>query len=184
MWPRLILLLGLSFHVGFSLYSPTSLAQEKDKLMSEVIKPAIPTAAMVGQGMLSYAFWDIYTATLYAPDGVWNAAKPFALSLEYYRSINSKDIADRSVQEMRKQGFSNEVTLAAWNAQMKTIFPNVKKGTQLTAIYQPAQETIFYNGITPIGVIKGDEFGQWFFAIWLAEKTSEPTLRRALLGLP
>ncbi len=170
-------MLGLFFHALHGL------ALEQNTPARETIALAVPAASIVGQGVLSYAFWDIYKATLYAPDGLWHAAKPFALSIEYYRALNGKDIADRSVQEMRKQGFSDEVTLAAWHSQMKAIFPNVKKGTMLTAVYTPAKQTTFYQGDDTIGAIKGDDFGQWFFAIWLAEKTSEPKLRRALLGL-
>jgi hypothetical protein len=82
-----------------------------------------------------------------------------------------------------KQGFTDEVTLADWNSQMKAIFPDVKAGTVLTAISQPGKQTTFYDGATIIGSIKGDDFGKAFFGIWLAEKTSEPKLRRALLGL-
>lgn len=149
----------------------------------EAILEALPGASVVGRGILSYAFWDVYKATLYAPKGRWSPAQPFALSIEYYRAIDGDDIADRSVQEMRKQGFNDEVKLAAWNAQMKDIFPDVKDGLILSAVYLPGKQTAFYSGGTVIGSIKGDEFGKMFFGIWLDEKTSEPDLRRALLGM-
>lgn len=152
-------------------------------LANEVISTSVPSASVVGRGILSYAFWDVYEATLYAPKGQWNPAKPFALSIEYYHEIDGKDIADRSVQEMRRQGFSDEIKLAAWNAQMKAIFPNVKDGTVLSAVYLPGKQTTFYSESRTIGTIKGDDFGRLFFGIWLNEKTSEPELRRALLGL-
>lgn len=142
----------------------------------------VPDAAVVGRGKLSYAFWDIYEATLFAPQGRWDPARPYALSIAYYRGIDGKDIADRSVQEMRKQGFQDEVKLAAWHTQMKEIFPNVRDGSVLSAVFTPGQQTLFYHGEAVIGAIKGDEFGQLFFGIWLGEKTSEPDLRNALLG--
>lgn len=152
-------------------------------LASETILASVPSASVVGRGVLSYAFWDVYEATLYAPKGRFDPEKPFALSIEYYHSINGKDIADRSVQEMRKQGFNDEIKLAAWNGQMKAIFPDVEDGTVLSAVYRPGNQTIFYNGNKAIGSIKGDDFGRLFFGIWLGERTSEPELRRALLGL-
>lgn len=179
----------LFFFVGvFFLYSLQVSALEKNtasinSTIPETLMTDVPGAEIVGQGVLSYAFWDVYKATLFAADGVWMQNKPFALSLEYYRTIKGKDIADRSVQEIRQQGFTNEVALAAWNSQMKAIFPDVKNGTVLTAIYLPGKQTTFYQGTDSIGAIKGDEFGTLFFGIWLAEKTSEPQLRRALLGL-
>lgn len=150
---------------------------------TEKILAAVPEASVVGRGVLSYAFWDVYKATLYAPDGKFDPREPFALSIEYFVSINGADIADRSTQEIRKQGFSDEAKLAAWNAQMKAIFPDVRDGTVLSAAYIPGKKTVFFSGDTMIGSIDGDDFGQRFFGIWLDEKTSEPKLRRALLGL-
>lgn len=149
---------------------------------SDVPLTLLPQASVVGRGTLSYAFWDVYEATLYAPQGRWEQAKPFALSLKYYHAIEARYIADTSVREIRKQGFSDEVKLAAWNTQMKAIFPDVRPGTVLTAIFLPGQETTFYNGENVIGSIKGDEFGNLFFDIWLGENASEPRLRRELLG--
>ncbi|HWV14502.1 MAG TPA: chalcone isomerase family protein [Cellvibrio sp.] len=157
--------------------------QTNSVFANEKILAAVPDAAIVGSGVLSYAFWDIYQATLYAPQGHWNSAQPFSLSITYYRAIKGTDIADRSVQEMRKQGFLDEVKLAAWHAQMKSIFPNVNHGTVLSAVFMPEKHTIFYKGTDTIGSIKGDDFGQLFFGIWLDPKTSEPKLRRELLGL-
>tara|TARA_R110002072_G_scaffold258723_1_gene417398 strand:+ start:170 stop:688 length:519 start_codon:yes stop_codon:yes gene_type:complete len=150
----------------------------------DIIGKAVPDARMVGQGVLSYAFWDIYQATLYAPEGQWDWSQPFALSIDYFRALDGRAIADRSAQEMRDQGFTDEVRLAAWHGQMAAIFPDVQKGTRLTAIHMPGAETVFYNNDTAIGTIQDVEFGRRFFAIWLAENTSEPGLRQALLGTP
>lgn len=151
-------------------------------LGADVILTSIPNASVVGKGVLTYAFWDVYEATLYAPRGKWDPSKPFALSIEYFHNIDGADIADKSVQEMRKQGFNDEVRLAAWNTQMKAIFPDVTKGTVLSATYTPGLETVFYHGNKKIGAIRGDDFGKLFFGIWLDERASHPELRRALLG--
>lgn len=149
---------------------------------SDAVKASLPDASPVGRGVLSYAFWDIYEATLYAPEGRLASSKPFALSIRYYHTISGKDIADKSVQEMRKQGFDDEIRLAAWHSQMRAIFPDVKNGSILSAIHFPGKETIFYNNKEVIGRIKGEDFAKVFFGIWLDEKTSEPKLRNALLG--
>jgi hypothetical protein len=161
---------------GLFLYGITSVCA------LESLHTTIPDASIVGRGTLTYAFWDIYDATLYAPQGKWDRNKPFALSIHYKWPLEGKSIADRSVQEMRKQGFQDEVKLATWTAQMKSIFPDVGQGTVLTAIHAPGAKTVFYHDNKLIGSIKGDEFGRYFFDIWLSEKTSAPDLRRNLLG--
>lgn len=152
-------------------------------MANDALLAAVPGASIVGRGTFAFAFWDVYEATLYAPDGHWDPAKPHALSIEYFRTIAGKDIADRSVREMRKQGFADEVKLATWYEQMQQIFPDVRDGTVLSAVYVPGKQTTFYQGGDSIGVIKGDEFGSLFLAIWLGERSSEPSLRRALLGM-
>lgn len=144
----------------------------------------IPTAQKVGQGRMTYLFWDVYDATLYAPDGIWNSEKPFALELSYLRELKGKKIADRSVEEIRNQGFRDEVKLATWHAQMRNIFPNVTDGDTLTGIYTENGEAVFYKDSAEVGRIKDAEFSRAFFNIWLSEKTTEPGLRRKLLGDP
>lgn len=150
---------------------------------NRVIETTVPDASVVGKGRLTYMLWDVYDATLYAPQGQWKAEKPFALSIHYLHSINSDDLTERSIEEMRKQGFDDDARLADWRKQMQIIFPDVRKGTVISGVYLPGVETRFYEGERLIGSITDDEFGRRFFAIWLDEKTSEPDLRRKLLGM-
>lgn len=158
------------------LYSPSVIA-------SEAVINLVPNASVVGRGILTYAFWDVYEATLYAPKGQFKPSKPFALSIKYFHEIDGKDIADKSVQEMRKQGFNDEIKLAAWHTQLKAIIPDVKNGTVLSAVFTPDGQTYFFNGSKAIGTVKGGDFARLFFGIWLGENTSKPELRRNLLGL-
>lgn len=174
--------LALALRRGLLAIFGVILLSTQTALATETVLASVPRAAVVGRGVLSYAFWDVYKATLYAPDGRFESGRPVALKIEYLISINGKDIADRSVQEIRKQGFADEGKLSDWNMQMKAIFPDVRNGTILSAVYQPGQRTVFYDGSTTIGSIAGDDFGRLFFGIWLGERTSEPKLRRALLG--
>ena len=148
----------------------------------DAIESSIPSAEVVGKGRLSLVFWDVYDATLYAPQGKWDAKKPMALSIHYFREIEGKDIVDRSIGEMRKQGFSDEAKLAKWQKEMAAFFPQVKNGDELMGVYIPGKPTQFYLGEKRIGTIKDGDFGEHFFAIWLSEKTSEPKLRKQLLG--
>jgi len=148
----------------------------------EAARKHVPYAQPVGTGRLSVLFWDVYDATLYAPHGAWKAVPPYALQIDYFRDIEGDDIAERSVDEMRKQGFSNEVKLAEWQTKMAKIFPDVKKGSQLTAVLTKHKSTDFFDGDRAIGSMNDPEFSARFFAIWLSDKTSEPELRRQLLG--
>lgn len=148
----------------------------------DYVESFIPNLKKVGEGRMTYLLWEIYDAALYAPEGTLQKGKPFALKLSYLRNIEGKKIADISIEEMRKQGITNEIKLATWHAQMNAIFPNVKKGASLTGVYTNTGETIFYDNDKEIGRISDQDFSESFFNIWLSEKTSAPDLRRLLLG--
>lgn len=151
-------------------------------LAFDAIYNNVPQAEKIGEGRLTYLFWDVYDAALFAPQGQWERDKPFALSLSYLMDLKGKKIADRTIEEIRKQGFDDELKLADWHAQMKRIFPNVSDGVSLIGVYTESGETIFYMDDINIGVIEDPEFGPYFFDIWLGEQTTAPDLRKKLLG--
>jgi hypothetical protein len=142
----------------------------------------VPQAGKVGDGVLTYLFWDVYKATLYAPGSAWRPDAPFALTLSYMRDLKGRDIAERTITEIRDQGFADEAKLSDWSARLTALFPDVGDGDSLTAIRDAAGRTLFYGGSKQIGAIDDPAFGRCFFDIWLGEKTSEPKLRRTLLG--
>jgi len=142
----------------------------------------VPDAGKVGDGVLSYLFWDVYQATLYAPASTWRPDAPFALSLRYMREIKGRDIADRTIAEIRNQGFSDEATLSAWAARLSELFPDVADGDRLTAVRDSDGRTLFYRDTQRIGMIEDPAFAPRFFNIWLGENSPDPKLRRKLLG--
>lgn len=144
----------------------------------------IPTVQVVGQGRLSVFFFDVYDMRLYAPDGQWSPEKPFVLSFFYLRDVEGEDIASHSVDQMRQQGMTDDGKLEDWYQQMKRIFPDTAPGMTLSAVFIPGQQTEFFQGERPIGIIQGGDFVQWFSGIWLSEKSSKPDLRRKLLKVP
>lgn len=158
-----------------TLYSIQTYAKEPHNLIEQAEK--------VGEARLSVLFWDIYDATLVAPNGEYNQQGPFALSLTYLRDFDGDDIASRSIDEMRKLGMQDEMKLASWFQKMQQIFPDVKEGQTITGMIDKNQVSHFYIDDQLLGQVDDKEFSQWFFNIWLAENTSEPKMRRQLLGL-
>ncbi len=151
-------------------------------LSNDNIVSYVPEAKRVGGGRLSFLFWDVYDITLYAPKGSWQQDKPFAIELSYLMDIEARKIADRSIEEMRKQGIKDEIKLATWHNQISKIFPDVSEGIKLVGICTKNGESIFMRDGEIIGRISDEEFSEAFFNIWLGEKTSAPDLRSQLLG--
>lgn len=152
------------------------------RAMPGVVSQHIQTPEPVGEAMFTYYFWDVYKATLYSPQGQWPAA-PYALALTYQRDFEGKNIARRSIEEMRKQGLSDNQKEDEWMTLMTSLFPDVSEQETIIGVVTPENHTLFYKGDMLLGEIRDTEFTERFFAIWLSEKTSEPDFRRELLNL-
>ena len=144
--------------------------------------PALGAMDVVGEARMQALFWNIYDAQLYAPGGIWSEDGAYALSLTYLRDLQGRKIAERSVQEMRKQGFSDERTLARWYELLADIIPDVGDQDEIVGLADESAHTRFYLDGQLIGEIREPAFTRAFFAIWLGENTSEPKLRDQLLG--
>lgn len=138
---------------------------------------------MIGKSRLKVLFWNIYDAELYAPKGEFSNQGAYALSLTYLRDFEGESIASRSIDEMREQGFKDEVKLAEWFELMKNIFPNVKEKQNITGVRTADGISHFYMDGVKLGSIEDTEFADMFFGIWLNEKTSQPKMRKQLLGM-
>jgi len=139
----------------------------------------LSSAKLQGSGRLTWWGLHIYDAAFYRVGGL--SSPEFALDLRYQRSFSGKSIANRSVEEMKRIGVSDDQA-AHWGKELISFLPNVESGQTLTAIYTPKQGTAFYFEGKQIAQIPGAEFPKAFFGIWLDPKTSAPKLRTELLG--
>jgi hypothetical protein len=132
-------------------------------------------------------FWgfDVYRATLWVAPGFADASysqSPFALELFYLRNFKGADIAKRSIAEMRRQTPMSPAQEAAWEGQMRALFPDVRTGDRIIGVNQPATGAVFWSNGRLLGEVRDPAFARQFFGIWLSAQTSEPQLRRDLLA--
>lgn len=130
----------------------------------------------------SYLFWDVYSAQLFAPNAVYEQAKPLALKLVYQLELKGEAIAERSITEMKKQGLADGDKASHWYQRLANIIPDVKKGDEILGQVDESGKTTFFLNGSFIGEVDDNEFSRRFFDIWLGVDTSEPKLRLALLG--
>jgi hypothetical protein len=164
------------------LQPPLAKAASAAASVPAVVAAMVPEAAAVGSGTYSYVFWDLYTATLYAPAGQWRAEAPFALELRYLTDLKGRKIASVSRDEIARQGRFDDARLAAWEARMAEVFPDVQPGSVLTGVRLADGTTRFYVGERELGQITDPAFAQAFFDIWLGQATRDRELRSQLLG--
>lgn len=156
------------------------------------VAAALPGARLQGSGRLRFLGLRVYDSRLWVgeqsagPD--WLV--PLALEIEYLRALDGAQIAERSLEEMRRQATVAADTGARWLSQMKELFPNVREGDRITGVLvpagapgaAPAAAARFYVNGRLRGEVRDAEFARLFFGIWLAPQTSQPALREQLLG--
>jgi len=155
---------------------------------SEVAAPAglqLPGARLAGEGELRWWGLRLYRAQLWTGPGFEAqrfARHPFALELHYLRDFRARDIAQRSIEEMRRAGDLADADARRWERALAQLLPDVRAGDRIMGVHQPGGGAAFVVNGRPVGGIDEPAFAQRFFAIWLGPATSEPGLRAALLG--
>jgi hypothetical protein len=178
------LLLALPLTCGALTISAAALARSAPPTPPEV-SSELPGARLLGSGRLTYFLFHVYDARLWAGSefGVTRFDQvPLALELEYARSFDNADIAERSIEEMRRSGPIAPEKVTRWMAAMKQAFPDVASGDRVTGVQVPGVAARFFVNGKLTGEIRDPEFTRLFFGIWLSIRTSEPRLREALLA--
>ncbi|RZK99954.1 MAG: hypothetical protein EOP36_17525 [Rubrivivax sp.] len=142
-------------------------------------------ARLQGDSRFRHYGFHVYDAQLWVPPGFEAGrvfSQPFALSLVYARSLKARDIAERSIDEMRRQATLGEAEAQRWLQAMNTAFADVRSGDRLTGLHQVNLGASFFLNGQATRVIDDPRFATLFFGIWLSPATSAPALRRDLLG--
>jgi len=83
---------------------------------------------------------------------------------------------------MRRLGFGTTAEQRRWLEEMRRVFPDVRRGDELTGTAVPGRGVEFALNGRPIGSIDDPAFGRAFFAIWFDPRTRSRDLRASLLG--
>lgn len=149
--------------------------------LPEVVSKDLPGLTLQGDTQFRFIGMKVYDIRLWVPPGGYAPDKPYALELVYNMNFKGADIAQRSIDEKRGQGYGPEDKLNRWKAEMTRIFPDIKPGDTLIGVHLPGKEARFYTRAKFLSSVMDPEFARAFFDIWLSEKTSEPKLRARLL---
>ena len=145
----------------------------------------LPAGHAAGQARLRFWGLDVYDASLWVASGFRQAdfgAHGFALQLHYLRAFSGTDIAQRSIEEMRRGGGMSAAQAASWQAALARLLPDVTAGDRITGVNRPGRAAQFFHNGRLLGEVGDAQFARLFFGIWLAPWTSEPALRTTLLA--
>ena len=177
---RLCLLSGLVCATG-PLWAQTALLPWREAV-----------AGLQTRGTHHFRYWglSIYHAELQVATGFEPprfVQHRFALNLTYTRNFKGLAIADRTISEMQtlaqRSGQAWEFSrVDSWQRQLRTLIPDVQSGDLITGLHLPMQGTALFLNKTPLGTVKGVEFAELFFGIWLSPLSAQPAMRQALLA--
>ena len=169
--------------VFLAVYSAQLIGQVAAPVLPAQATAGMPTLKAVGGGLLRMFGFQIYNAYLWTPEGAsFDPAKPHVLDIHYLRTFSAKQLAERSIDEMRGQGTGNEAVYPKWITEMQRVLADVKEGDRLIGIVTPARTAKFFHNGTYRGEVADAAFTDAFFGIWLSEKSSQPGMRERLLG--
>lgn len=176
------LALGLTLNLtGVAAAVPTGPAP----LAPAAVRQTLADAAVSGQGALRFLGLHVYDARLWVAPGFEAETferHPLALELRYYRAFRGAVIAQRSLEEIHQQARVTPAQAQQWRTLLAQVLPDVQAGDVLTGLYLPGQGLQLWRGDRRLGSIQDAELARRFFGIWLSPHTSQPALRRALLG--
>lgn len=138
---------------------------------------------LVGEGVMSVLFWDVYLAKYYTPSGDYTQEiSPLALEFNYMMDIDAKDLVEETINQWRELDLDQHPDEKQWAEQLNTIWPDVEDGDQLIFRVNEQLHSRFYYNQQWVGTIESREFSERFAAIWLSEDTTAPKVRKKLLG--
>ena len=158
-----------------------SYAANQPNQSNQVIKPT-QALKQIGQGTMSWLFFDVYQAVLYSQTGTYvKQDYPQALKIVYKRDIKSDDLVTATAREWQKLAIINE-DYQGWLTQLLALWPDIKTGDELIFLVDVDGIGYFYHNNQLLGGIESDNFANAFLSIWLSNNTSEPGLRKQLIG--
>lgn len=145
----------------------------------------LPGASLVGSGRMRFLGLSVYDVRLWGSQRVAPARfadTPLALEIEYARALVGRQIAERSIEEMRRIGTFSDAQAQRWLARLTDLLPDVARGDRITGVQRPHEAARFFVNGRFTGELRDPAFVPLFFGIWLAPQTSQPDLRASLLG--
>ncbi len=138
---------------------------------------------LVGDGVATWMFMDIYQAKLYRPEGVSKQTAlsddaPLKLELCYYKSI-TPDIFVQGANDSLPTSLSP--TLRAEVERLHVSYQAVKPNDCYTLRYANSQTELLLNEKV-VFQSKLPAFKQVYFGVWLGDNPLSDKLKAALLG--
>ena len=157
----------------------TALAKSTDVTLTYIE----PNWQTVGTAKLKVLFFEVYESSLYTPTGQYAGFNDTVrLDIRYLRDFAAAALLKQTAKEWQKLDMTN-ADINQWLPQLANIWPDVSQNDVLSARRIHPSKLDFYFNEQLIGSINDHQLADAFLAIWLSPNTSEPDLRKQLIGM-
>lgn len=173
----LLVICGISY-ADTNTAGDTEFSSQLSIVSSKLLKSELK---QVGAARFKVFIWDIYDSRLYSENGQYHEDDNFLFEITYLKDISKKALIDRTIEQWQHLKIPAK-NYGKFTHQLDEIWPDIKKGDQLSLWVTNSGSTFYFNDEL-IGTISDVNFGDLFAAIWLSPDTSQPKLRKQLLGM-
>ena len=141
-----------------------------------------PDMKLVGSGVLTVLFMDIYKLNFYANQGHYSGLNDFVLEFEYLKPISKSTIIDASINELTKPDNVTSTEIKFWKRILDKGIVDMNSGEVASISFTKTGTVTFYSANRPSLSFDAPKFAKAFASIWLGKNSSYPRLRHKLLG--
>lgn len=141
-----------------------------------------------GMGLRTKIIFKVYVAGLYLEKtssdgmGISSSEQVKRIELVFKRGVSGEDVAEAIADGFSANAEGKLEALKDRIARFEAMIPDVKKGDRLVFVYQPGAGISITGNGKPLGNIKGKDFADTLFRVWLGEKPADKSLKKGLLG--
>ena len=152
-----------------------------------------PELVLNGAGVRVEMIFKVYVAALYLPsrtddgEAILRGNRPSRLTLHLLRDLSPQQLSAALDDAMREtltpeQRAPLEPRLKQLDAIIQTL-QRLRKGMQIVIDYRPHLDTTIRVDDQEKGRIPGADFNHALLRLWIGERSRDPIMKRALLGI-
>jgi hypothetical protein len=187
--PRLLYIVTLFLTPSIAPHVIVNAAEIENVIFSDRYRTEAIDLKLRGCGVLRYMiFVKAYAGGLYLPRGIPAdqalSGVPKRLEVEYFHPIKRKQFGPATNKIIAKN--VDPETLERLRPKIdyhNSLYEDVKPGDRYSLTYIPGKGTeLALNGV-PKGIVKGSEFADALFSVWLGPNPIDESFKKQLLGM-
>ncbi len=137
---------------------------------------------LIAKSSVKFLGFKRYDIELWSNGKKFSYETKFALHFKYNMNFTKEILAEVAVDNIEDFQDLKWSERRQYRATLDEVFVNIKKGDEVTALFDPQNGVTFFHKNQKTGEISSLKFARYFVDIWLDEKGAYPKIAKKLLG--